>query len=127
MRKNLIAMLAVAALSVGICVFALMWTERVIDRIDDMRMEVMDMAEAGDVEGAKAKLGQMAEAWEHHERVMEILTAHGQLREIATLIIEGDANLTAGDRDDFNRSMALLGEAIHHLYEEERLSLTNIL
>lgn len=127
MLKNLIAALTVIVLSIGICAFSMGWTEKVTEEIDAMRVDVVKMAEAGDVEGAQAKLGQMAECWSRHERVMEVLASHEQLHEIAELIVEGDANLSAGDRDDFARSMALLGEAVRHLYEEERLTLTNVL
>ena len=118
MWKNLVAMLIVTAL---------IRMDQVTDEMEEMRMMVMDLAEAGDIEGAKAELGQMAGAWSRHEQVMEMLAPHEQLHEITVLIIEGDANLTAGDRDDFNRSMALLGEAVNHLREEEQLKLTNIL
>jgi len=127
MWKNLVAMLIVTALSAGVCAFALIRMDQVTDEMEEMRMMVMDLAEAGDIEGAKAGLGQMAGAWSRHEQVMEMLAPHEQLHEITVLIIEGDANLTAGDRDDFNRSMALLGEAVNHLREEEQLKLTNIL
>lgn len=127
MLKNLIAALTVIVLSIGICAFSMGWTKKVADEIDEMRMEAANMAEAGDTEGARAQLSRMAESWSRHERVMEILASHEQLHDITELIIESDANLYAGDGDDFVRSMALLGEAVRHLYEEERLTLTNVL
>lgn len=127
MRKNWIAMLAVTLFCVGVCAHSLTHVTRVSGQMDAMRMEVMDMAEQGDIDGAQAGLGRMAEAWSRCEPVMETILQHDALREIAMLIIEGDANLTAGDRDDFNRSMALLGEAIDHLCAEERPGWSNIL
>lgn len=127
MRKNLIAMLTVAAVSVGICVFSQIQIENAVDEMDKMRMEVMDLAENGDTKGAEAGLGRMAERWIRYEGILEMIAQHEQLQEITELIIESDANLTAEDSDDFRRSMHLLGEAIRHLMEEEKLKLTNVL
>lgn len=127
MRRTLIAMLTVGALSVGMCIFSVCWMEQVTGEMDDMRMEVMDLTGQGRISDAQDKLGQMAEAWGRYSRVLEIIASHEDVHEIAILIIEGDANLQAKDLDDFNRSMALLGEAIDHLHEEERLRMENIL
>ena len=56
-----------------------------------------------------------------------MLAFHDLLHEISELMIEADANLTIEDVDDFYRSMALLGEALAHLLQDERLTLSNIL
>ncbi len=127
MHRTLIAMLIVLALSVCICIVDVLLIGHVTDEIDVMRVDVLRMVEADDSEGAKVQLAQLAEMWERHESMLEIIAPHEDLHRITELIIEGDANLEAGDHDDFNRSMALLGEAIHHLYEEERLTLSNVL
>ena len=127
MRVTLISMLTVTFLAVGICILSLSVIGQVTSEADDARMEVMDLIEAGETGKAHMRLKQMAEAWGGHEEMLAILAPHDALHRITELIIEGSANLEAGDLDDFNRSMALLGEAIHHLHEEERLSVANVL
>lgn len=127
MRRTLITMLVVLALSVCICMVDVLLIHHVTGEIDEMRVDVLRLVEAGDGQGAQVQLAQLAEMWSRHERTLEILAPHEDLHRITELIIEGDANLEAGDHDDFNRSMALLGEAIRHLYEEERLILSNVL
>lgn len=127
MRQTLISMLAVMALTAGVCIFSQAFMTRAADEIDAMRTEVLDMTENGDREGAHIRLAQMAQAWSGYEGVLEAIVPHEALHEITVLIIEGNANLEAGDLDDFNRSMALLGEAIRHMCSEERLHLSNIL
>jgi hypothetical protein len=69
----------------------------------------------------------MAGVWTEQERLLAVLVSHEALHDITALIIEGHANLTAGDTDDFARSMALLGEALRHLHAEEELVLSNLL
>ena len=127
MRATLISMLAVALLAAGICAFSILMIGHVSEEMEGMRTEVLDLIDAGDVKGAQERLRQMMEMWERHEDVLAVIAQHDDLHEITALIIEGGANLEADDLDDFNRSMALLGEALHHLHREERLHFSNIL
>lgn len=127
MMRTLFSMLTVMALTVGLCVFSQRYVSRAADEIDGMRTEVLEMTEDGDREGAHIRLMQMAETWSRYERVLEAIVPHDTLHEVTALIIEGNANLESGDLDDFNRSMALLGESIRHMYAEEEMHLSNIL
>ena len=127
MRATLISMIAVILLSVGVCIFSVLTIGHVVSEMESMRTEVLDMIDEGRFADAEERLGQMAEMWSRHEGTLAVLASHEDLHEITELLIEGDANLKADDLDDFERSMALLGEAIHHLHEEERLSISNIL
>lgn len=127
MKGTLISMLAVTLLAVGVCVFSVLMIGQVTSEMESMRIEVLALIDAGDLAGAQERLRQMAEMWSRREGSLATLAPHDELHEITELLIEGDANLRADDLDDFNRSMALLGEAIHHLHEEERLRLSNIL
>lgn len=127
MRRTFISMMIVLILSVCVCIFDVLLIGHVTTEIDTMRVEVLQMVEAGDLDGARERLAQLAEMWSRHESTLEIIAPHEDLHNITELIIEGDANLEAFDQDDFNRSMALLGEAIDHLYSEERLTLSNVL
>lgn len=127
MRATIISTLVVAAFSAGICAFSLSLIDHVSSEIDVMRAEVVALADDGRVEEARLRLKQTAEMWLRHERQLAVLVSHETLHEITGLIVEGDANLTAGDLDDFTRSMALLGEAIGRLGRDERLTLSNLL
>ena len=127
MKRILISMALVALLSAGICAFSLLFTRHACGEIDGMRAEVLNFLDRDDVSAAHRRLRQLAEAWGKYEPTLEILVRHDDLHKIAELIIEADANLGAGDRDDFLRSMALLGQALRHLTDEEELRLSNIL
>ena len=126
MRATLISMLAVALLAAGVCIFSVMMIGHVSGEMESMRTQVLDLIDAGDLQGGRERLKQMAEMWSRHEEMLAVIASHDDLHEIAGLLIEGDANLDADDLDDFNRSMALLGEAFRHLYEEERLTPANV-
>jgi len=127
MRATLISMIAVALLAAGVCLLSVTVIGQAAEEMDGMRIEVLEMVGAGNAGGAHERLRQMAERWRQKEELLAILAPHEALHEITALIIEGGANLEAEDLDDFNRSMELLGEALNHLYEEERLHFSNIL
>lgn len=127
MRATLISMLAVVALSVGICLYSLGEIGGAVEEMGAIRGEVLEMVEAGELRAAHERLGQMEERWHEHEQRLAVLAPHDALHEITRLIIEGNANLEADDLDDFNRSMALLGESLEHLHLEEQIRLFNIL
>ena len=126
MRRCFFSMLAVLALSLGVCLTSFLFMEHVAEEIEAMRTQIMDLAEAGDEGGAGERLTQMAEMWARHEPLLEAISPHDTLHAVTELIIEADANLSARDYDDFNRSMKLLGLAIEHLYLEERLRFENV-
>ncbi len=127
MTRTIAAMLAVLILSLGVCIFSVERIHRVTGELDGMRVEVLGLTERGDREGAKERMAQLAEVWSRHEATLETIAPHDALHEVTVMIVESDANLSSGDMDDFARSMALLGEAIEHLYTEEQLKLKNIL
>lgn len=127
MRRIVVALVSVMICSIGICIFSTLYISRSSDKIDGMRSEVLLLIEQNDLDGAHLRLQQMAEVWAEYEPLLETLARHDDLHEITALIIEANANLESGDLDDFNRSMALLGQAIRHLAAEEQLRLSNIL
>ena len=127
MKNSWIALLLVAAMSLGLCVASTSIIRQTVEEMDRRRLGVLEALECGDPEEAFSQLSEMAARWQAREPHLEMLAFHDLLHEISELMIEADANLTIGDTDDFYRSMALLGEALSHLLQDERLTLSNIL
>ena len=126
MKRCLIAMLAVLALSLGVALTSFFVMRHVAEEMEAVRTQVLDLAETGETARAAERITQMAENWAGHEPLLEAISPHETLYAVTELIIEADANLAAGNYDDFNLSMNLLGLAIEHLYLEERLRVENI-
>lgn len=127
MKSRWIALILVAALSVGACAASAAFIRRTAGEMDRRRLAILETLESGEQGGAFDGLSEMAAWWKSREPLLEMLATHDLLHEIAGLIVEADANLGIGDTDDFYRSMALLGEALAHLVKDERLTLSNIL
>ena len=126
MKRCFFAMLAVLVLSLGVCLSSILFMKHVAEEIEAMRTQILRLAETGDEASARERVTQMAEMWARHEPLLEAISPHDTLHAVTELIIEADANLSARDFDDFNRSMKLLGMAIEHLYMEERLRFENV-
>ena len=127
MKSSWIALIVVAAVSIGLCLSSTALIRSTVEEMDVRRLAVLEALEAGDTQGAFSQLAEMAAIWKAREPHLEMLAFHDLLHEISELMIEADANLTIEDVDDFYRSMALLGEALAHLLQDERLTLSNIL
>ena len=127
MKRRLISMLVVLALSLAVCLMSLLAICSAANEIEAMRTETLKLVEAGDLDRAGERIAQMAEAWKRHEPLLEAIAPHETLHAVTQLIVESDANLESRDLDDLNRSMKLLGLAIEHLYLDERFRLENIL
>lgn len=127
MKRTLAAMVIALLLSLGVCVGSMVLIRHTAGEIEAMRMEAVDLMERGDDEGAAAKLVEMADMWAKHEPLLELVAEHEALHEVRNLLVEADANLAAGDHDDLNRSMKLLGLALEHLFGEEELRIGNVL
>ncbi|MDO4549224.1 MAG: DUF4363 family protein [Clostridia bacterium] len=127
MKTKIITMLVVLAL----CVAFITWsTNEAFDRlekIDKIAVIVIDQVLSGDLETAMNTLGELANVWEKTRPFMETIMPHEDLQRIIELYTEANANLEAGDTDDFSRSIALLRETIDHLSNHEKFSWSNIL
>lgn len=127
MRMTLISAACVLALSLAICILSLALLGGVVTEMDELRVRVMELFEAGDYEAADVRLAQMATTWQDNESMLEIIAQHEDLHTVTTLITEANVDIATGDFDGFQRSMSLLGEALRHLMSEEELRLSNVL
>lgn len=126
MRMKLILTLAVLVVSVALCAVSMYLIFGVLDDMDDMTSVVLERSDAGDREGARETLAQMALIWQDAQPLLEALTPHEDLHEVQMQYVEAATNLESGDMDDFARSVALLKESLSHLRDHESLSWSNL-
>ena len=126
MKKTLIAMLAVLAICVLTCLWSLLTLRQACLSADEARLRVLERYETGELSGAREELSGLAAQWNRKKRLLEAISPHEGLHEMIVRLIEADAALRAGDLDDFEIAMALMGETLRHICEEERLTLENL-
>lgn len=126
MRIKLIAVAAVLAMSIALCLFSMHQVFAALDQMEYQTALLLERIDAGDLEGGRQVLAEMAHQWEEAKPLLEALTPHGDLHDVTLQYVEAATNLESGDMDDFARSAALLREYLKHLREHESLSWSNL-
>ena len=126
MRVKLIATISVLVLSIAICAVSTWFVYDQIDEMDRLTAIVLEQFDAGNREGAREALAQMATAWEKAGPILRSLTPHEDLHSVIIQYVEASTNLESDDDSDFMRSVSLLVESLKHLREHEALSWSNL-
>lgn len=127
MRFKLIATGVVMLLVISLCTVSLIFINRTTKEMDDIRIAGLEFADQNDILGAKEQLVKLSAHWSRVEGALEVLTSHDDLHNVTMQLVEASVALECGHMDDFHKAMALLGEAIEHIYHQEQISISNIL
>lgn len=127
MKNVIVSALAVALLAAGVCAFSMRTVSGVCGEMQRLRAEAVGLLGSGQPDEAAKKVEQMCRYWESRCSVLTAILPHGAVAEIGCVLIESSADLSAGERDEFEGDMLLLGELLRRMEEDERLMLSNIL
>lgn len=126
--KRLAVMIAVVlAASAAVCTGALAYLHGVLEEAHGLSTEIFVCMEEGDITAVREKLVELAAVWEESEGWMETFCDHDDLHEVKQRIIEAEICMEYTDMEDFYSSIALIGEGIEHIRDEEALSWTNLM
>ena len=126
MRSTLIALIVVVAVAISLCALSQAQVRVVTEEMDLLRVEAAELARAGDNMGAMECLTRFASRWQSVTPLLEMLTSHDDLHEVASELVDAQVCLENGDLDDCFRSLAQLGEALRHIQDMEALTLSNL-
>lgn len=126
MKRTLIAMLAVLAVSLALC-----WASRaLLDGAVDEALALGRMAVQAEEEDrasdARNLIQRLSERWDERAPALELLTSHDALHDVQTAIGEARICLKCEDRDDFLRMMSNLDAALQHIRDAEAVSWGNL-
>lgn len=125
--KRLIAVTAaVLAASVAVCLGSLILLSTLLERAHDMATDVRVYWENGEEGAAREGLVALATYWDRWRRLFEVITDHDDLRDVKERIIQAQISLDQGERESFLQEIALTGEGIDHIREEESLHWSNL-
>lgn len=126
MRRLTITTLATLLVCVAICTASQITIDRLLTRAHDMNVEIHVAMERGDETRAREELAALATYWDEHRGLMEILCDHEDLHSVTERIIEARICLDYTDAEDFYTAVALIGEGIEHLMDQEKLTWSNL-
>ncbi len=126
MRRLLILTLATLLVCAAVCTASQIAIDRLLTRAHDMNTEIHAAMENGDATGARDGLVALATYWDEHREILEILCDHEDLHNVGEHIIEARICMDCADAEDFYTAVALIGEGIEHLMDQEKLSWSNL-
>lgn len=126
MKRLTIITCVVLAVSLAICVASMWMLDRILDDAHTKVTEVFVSMEQGDVTRAREGLVALATLWDEKADLLEMLCSHDDLHEVKERIIQAEICVEYTDMEDFYASVALIGEGIEHIRDQEALSLTNL-
>ena len=126
MKRLAVLTLVVLAVSLAVCAASMLTLNGILDEAHGISTSVFVAMENGDVMAAREGLVALATLWDEKSDLMEVLCAHDDLHEVKERIIQAEITLEYTDMEDFYSSVALIGEALEHIRDQEALSLTNL-
>lgn len=127
MRKKLIGVLVVAAVSIAFGITSLILVSHVVGEMETFSMEAQALVDQGKTDPAKEKMTQLATVWEKFRPFMEMLISHDEMHTVVDRYVEAGVNLERDQLDDFYKSMALLQESLRHILNQEQVRWGNVL
>ena len=126
--KRLIAVtISVLTVSVLVCLGSLLSLDALLERAHDMATDVRVYWERGEEAAAREGLVALATYWDRWRRLFEVMTDHDDLRDVKERIIQAQISLDQGEAESFVQEIALTGEGVDHIREEESLHWANLL
>lgn len=126
--KRLIAVtISVLTVSVLVCLGSLLSLDALLERAHDMATDVRVYWERGEEDAAREGLVALATYWDRWRRLFEVMTDHDDLRDVKERIIQAQISLEQGEAESFLQEIALTGEGVDHIREEESLHWANLL
>lgn len=126
MKRLTILTLAVLMVSLAVCIASMWVIDGILDEAHGISTSVFVSMENGDVVAAREGLVALATLWDERASLLEVLCSHDDLHEVKERIIEAQITLDYTDMEDFYSAVALVGEALEHVRDQEILSLTNL-
>lgn len=125
MKRLLILTAAVFLVSLAICAGEMAIIQPILSRAHDLSIEIFVRMEEGNVVAVREGLVELATVWDEHAGVLEVFCDHDDLHDVKQNIIQAEICMEYTDMEDFYASVALIGEGIEHIQDEEAASWTN--
>lgn len=126
MRGTFVVMCAVLAVSLSLCFYSMHAQFVALDELDDMRVNALEAVHAGNIEKTTDALVVLANVFEDHAKLLELIASHDALHEAYSHLVDAQISLECNDLDDAYQALAQFGGALDHIREHETFSLANL-
>ena len=127
MRRTIAGVVLVLCTVACLCAASLFTILRTVDGMETLRMQSLERAGEGDLDGAEEYLAKLAGHWPAMPPRQDIRADHHVLPPRGHVITAARISLERGLLDDYYKARALLGEGIAHSRAQEEVSLAKLL
>ena len=126
MKRTLCITLSALLFAAVVCTASNRIVNRVVDHARHLRTEAVEAMDAQDVQRAEQTLVELAEYISDNQFWLEVFCEHEDLHEIKVQIIDAQASIDFGSREDFYQAIYRFGEALEHIADIEQIRLSNL-
>ena len=126
MKRTIAITLAALLFAAGICTASNRIINRVVDHARHLRTEAIDAMDDDDIQRAEQMLVELAEYIAGHQFWLEVFCAHEDLHDIKVQLIDAQASIDFGSREDFYQAIYRFGEGLEHIADVENIRLSNL-
>lgn len=123
-RMGIIAACALA-FCLAVCLAARIAIGDIVENALRMRTQAVTHMEAGEIQPAEETMVQLAQFLKDRQFLLEILCEHEDLHEIREQLIDAQAGIEFGSREDFYQAIYRFGERMEHISDVESLRFSN--
>ena len=127
MKRLAIEAAAALALCLALCIGAQWTLSGILDDAHEMTTEIYTAMETGEQDRAREKLVALATLWDEKSSLMDLFCDHDDLHNVKERIIQARICIDYEDMEEFYSAVALIGEGIEHIRDQEGLNFSNFL
>ena len=126
MRAKLIAAVLVLVLILALCAFSYCVVKSETDSMRELSKKAVSALDAGEDELVETEMTRLQARLVSGRATLEILTLHNAINRVGERIIQAKAHIELNQQDEFRCDIALLDEDLTVLFEQQKLTWSNL-
>ena len=126
MKRTICITLAALLFAAAVCTASNRIVTRVVDHARHLRTEAIEAMDNREVQRAEQTLVELAEYIADNQFWLEVFCEHEDLHDMKVQIIDAQASIEFGSREDFYQAIYRFGEALEHIADVEQIRLSNL-
>ena len=126
MRRMCIITAAALAFALIVCSFGHICVTKIVHHARHLRTQAIEHMDRGEIQAAEETLVQLAQYLKDKQPYLEILCEHEDLHDIKEQIIDAQASIEFGSREDFYQAIYRFGERLEHIADVESVRFSNL-
>lgn len=125
MRRRAVITAIALCFGIAVSLWARLFIADTVEYARNLNAEAIEYMDAGDALAAAETLTQLAQYLKDRQGWMKILCAHEDINDIKEELIDAQASIEYGSREDFYQAIYRFGERLEQLSDTESLSFSN--